>query len=307
MSNAGVVTCKAYKEADMQLVIDALREERGSLVLKTDLILNDVLLDEGKSLAMVGKNGVNSIAELRKELETNHPLENGKYRPRVEMAFCLMSAMDIMCQDLKGKIGARKEADDAKAEEDADPDSRLDPNERVSYKLEDRNWRPPENASADDTRIGNSRIVDGGAPQCLQVSPMPSALRHRAAAKRIGKIMTTEPDDAGLRKVYIEDQDVVDCDESCITVKFTEHSYHVRVEAPGGALEHGPEEMGEVDVTRSRWRLKRGKRLTITVAKRSAIPQKVSTTDTVTKALRVLGGVVLLFLFTLVLFLKKIH
>merc|ERR1712176_887127 len=79
--------------------------------------------------------------------------------------------------------------------------------------------------------------------------------------------MMSEPDKKGIRKVYIEDPEVVSCDESCISVQFLQTSYVVRVETGSEPLVLGPVEVGHIDKQSSSWRLSQGKRLTLVIHK----------------------------------------
>merc|ERR1712032_1106047 len=67
--------------------------------------------------------------------------------------------------------------------------------------------------------------------------------------------------------VYIEQEEVVSCEASLISVEFLSSSYSARVETVPEALVLGPVECGQVDIRASSWKLSKGKRLTISVVK----------------------------------------
>merc|ERR1712032_333573 len=67
--------------------------------------------------------------------------------------------------------------------------------------------------------------------------------------------------------VYIEQEEVVNCEASSISVEFLSTSYSIRVETVPEPLVLGPVECGQVDIRASSWRLSQGKRLTISVVK----------------------------------------
>lgn len=294
-TQAGIVCAKVYNEKEMKLVLSSLREMGGELILTQDLILHDTILDEGKSLCLCNKEKVNTLEEIHKELEASHVIVNGSYKPRVEFAFCEMSAMNKMVADIAGKLPAKKE-DDSDDEEDKIT-------EKLSYGLKGRDWKV-EQTGNDDARKADATIVTGGKPQCLDSEG--ARLRGRPAVKKITNILTAEPDSNGVMKVYIEDPAVVALDEANISVSFTDLSYHVRADTPSGLLEHGPQQCGEIDVATSKWRLSKGKRVTITLKRKKAITQKMPTHNTETKAAGVLIALILACVFVGVIFSKQL-
>eukprot|EP00930_Biecheleria_cincta_P059189 TRINITY_DN44943_c0_g1_i1.p1 TRINITY_DN44943_c0_g1~~TRINITY_DN44943_c0_g1_i1.p1 ORF type:complete len:360 (+),score=78.41 TRINITY_DN44943_c0_g1_i1:74-1153(+) len=267
----GTCCVKVYTEKDMQLILDSMKSEE-DLCLTQDLIISDKVLDEGKSLALIGRTSVKNMKELKAEISAEHRLnERKRYEPPVDLAFVNMAAVSGSCDQIKAQLDQKdKDKRDAEAsEENEEPEieeEEPDPGE-VSYKLPDREWVVPETA-AGDTREGNHGYVKGGAPQRLEeASKMgPATAAGAITEKPITSYMTSEANSKGVVKVYIEDEGVIDCDKSKITVLFSMNSYHVRAHVqPSTILFLGPVECGVIDPDTSSWKLSPGKRLTISL------------------------------------------
>mmetsp|Transcript_90168 Transcript_90168/g.254309 ORF Transcript_90168/g.254309 Transcript_90168/m.254309 type:complete len:322 (+) Transcript_90168:86-1051(+) len=269
-SSLGTACVTAYRTQDIEFILDAVAGEE-DLSLTRDLILRETILDEGRSLALVGEQVVKSVAEVRAELKRSHTWDDaGKYTPPVVLAFVQMSAMRTLCADLGAKMKdddkIAREQEQAKLEAAEYAELRLD---EVRYSMKSKEWIVPETVG-EDTRQGDERIVAGGAPRQLEADAK-TVIRQRRPPQKITAFSTAEKNDKGIVKVYIEDQGVANADEARISVTFMADAYSVRVEPPEGdanaaALTLGPVTCGALEVEQSSWRLSKGKRLTISLA-----------------------------------------
>eukprot|EP00403_Amphidinium_massartii_P021561 CAMPEP_0178393334 /NCGR_PEP_ID=MMETSP0689_2-20121128/12132_1 /TAXON_ID=160604 /ORGANISM="Amphidinium massartii, Strain CS-259" /LENGTH=326 /DNA_ID=CAMNT_0020013919 /DNA_START=80 /DNA_END=1056 /DNA_ORIENTATION=- len=283
-SGLGTTVVYMRTEKDLTTIIKALKSEE-ELVLTYDLIIDDKILDEGKTLCLLGKEMMKSITHLKVQIAQNHTLnDRGGFRPPVQLAFANMAGVGDSAKQITRQIKEKDEEKLAKeraAEEEADREEDRKLIEEAgdlsySYAFKGRDWNAPEVAAAEDTRRGNERFVSGGDPRKLaEVKPASSEGTSSKLERMISKYMTAEPNAEGVQKVYIEDPEVIQCKKEDIQVTFSADFYNVRVNAPSAVLVLGPVNCGRIDHVASSWRLSPGKRLTLTLA---------ATTETKTEA-----------------------
>lgn len=259
---------------DLEILFDALGGESG-LELTKDVILGSgdslEMIDEKKSLALIGKVCVKDADDARQKFKEQHGLigANGKFQNSVKVAFFNMGAVESavggIATDLKGKDQAKAQAEeDRLAAEEAAQDAIDIGGKKLSYKISGPKWEAPE-TPAEDCRKGNSRLVAGGDPEKLGSGDIKQT---RRTWRPITRYMVGEPDkQSGDFKVYVEDEEVVNCEAAKIHVEFLSSSYSLRVETGDEPLVLGPVECGQVDIRASKWRLSQGKRLTMTIMK----------------------------------------
>jgi len=280
------VCVKVCTKKDMDLIIASCDWSGGAGVLTKDLIICDKFLDEGKTLMLMDNEGVDNLQQVGLKLYRDHPInDKGSHEPPVGLAFGQGDALKDTAQDIKTKI----DADDAekKAKEKAEEEARLeaefwaDTNDvnvpKGSYYVKSREWAAPETTEEIvDTRKGDDRYVSGGPPKQLNGLAAAAAAAANANAstvpvkppRKITGYMATERDKQGRGKVYIDEPEVIKCDESQIQVKFEHNSYYVRVELEDGdVMTLGPVNCGLIGPNYCSWKLSKGKRLTITLAK----------------------------------------
>lgn len=68
------------------------------------------------------------------------------------------------------------------------------------------------------------------------------------------------------QKVYITDEDVVNCEQSRIKVDFKQTSYSVKVNSDSATYVLGPIQCGHILPSECSWKFSKGKRLTITLS-----------------------------------------
>merc|ERR1711924_120434 len=106
-------------------------------------------------------------------------------------------------------------------------------------------------------------FVAGGPPRSLGTANTPVTRRNASQKKiiqNITKYMADETNDKkGTQKVYIEEDAVVNCEESCINVQFQETSYLVNVATGSATFVLGPVNCGHINPEKSSWRLSKGK------------------------------------------------
>lgn len=280
-SGLGTVCIRIKHKSDIDALFDALGGDSG-LELMRDINLGHGdsldLIDERKSLALIGDKVVNSGEEALEEIKKQHGLigPDGKFQKSVKLAFFNMSAV----QDSVGSIAdnlKKNEAEKQRKEEEAQEaeQARLEAEQdakdigNASYYPTARDWVVPESIK-EDARKSDSRCVAGGSPQCLETTGETQIKRDKTKPdwRPITRYMVGEPAANGDFKVYVEDPEVVNAQKSCIKVEFLSSSYSVRVETPGlEPLVLGPIECGQLDMGHSSWRLSAGKRLTILLVK----------------------------------------
>jgi len=255
-SNLGVVCVKIRKVSELKLIIDNLDDD---LVLKTDLLLGEKLLDEGKQLGLIGKEVVDSLVKLEANIKEHHVLNGqGRYEPAIDLSFLNMSNMKDSCNQLRKQM--QKQDEEKRKKEQEELQAKLDEEDLrenelllqeagdLSYKVPARDWVAPETQEE------------------FHPKPLPSdeALKLKKTERRITRYMTAEPDDKGIVKVYIDDPDVANAAKENISVSFSMKTYTVRVKSTPPLL-LGPVECDVIDPDRSTWRLSQGKRLTLSL------------------------------------------
>lgn len=147
-----------------------------------------------------------------------------------------------------------------------------DVDEKLSYYMKGKKWVVPEDAAAkDDCRRDDAKVVAGGTPEQL-ANERKAARLETLRTRPIMKYMVGEENKGGQKgrsggtwKVYIEEPEVIHCDESLITVTFTRESYSVRADTGNEPLLLGPINIiNELDLKACSWKLSPGKRLTLT-------------------------------------------
>ncbi|CAJ1349626.1 unnamed protein product [Effrenium voratum] len=241
----------------VEKLIPATRPVSEELVLTKDLIINDKLLDEGKQLGLIGKEMVESLAQLEHHILEYHTLnDKGRYEPVIDLSFLNMSSMKDSCQQIKKQMQQKEES--KRKEEQAEMQAKLEEEDLwesqqllqeagdLSYKIPKREW-----------------IADA-----QEATPTPlataSAVSSGKAERRITRYMTAEPDDRGIAKVYIDDPEVANAPRESIDVSFSMSTYAVRVRSTP-PLVLGPVDCGVIDPEASSWRLSQGKRLTLSL------------------------------------------
>lgn len=253
-SNLGVVCVKIRKVSELKLIIDNLNDD---LVLKSDLLIGEKLLDEGKQMGLIGKEVVDSLVQLEAHIKEHHVLNGqGRYEPAIDLSFLNMSNMKDSCKQLKEQM--RKQDEEKRRKEQEELQAQLDEEDLrenqqllqeagdLSYKVPTRDWVAPNTQEH---------------PKAL---PSDEPLKVNKTERRITRYMTAEPDDKGIVKVYIDDPDVSNASKENISVSFSMRTYTVRVKSSPPLL-LGPVECDVIDPDRSTWRLSPGKRLTLSL------------------------------------------
>lgn len=265
---------------DLEILFGALGGSDGLLLTKdVTLGIGDGIdfVDEGLSLAMVGQKCVKDGEEARAEFKNQHGLinESGRFQKGVKVAFCNMGCMDDATKGIAQNIKEKDEKDKRAKEEEEERQRQAEEAAEIascgdlSYVPKTKEWVIPETVG-DDARKADASLVSGGSPQRLETTELPQAITsdaNKTKVRNITKYMVTEPDAKGMRKVYIEDPEVVECDEAQVFVKFLSTSYAVRVGTGSQPLVLGPVECGHIEARACSWRLSKGKRLTLTLAK----------------------------------------
>jgi len=240
----------------LKFIMDALTPD---LVLTTNLIINDKVLDEGKQLGLLGKEMIESRAQLERLIDEGHKLnERERFEPPIDLSFLNMSTMKDSCSQIKKQMQhqdeekrkqeqARLQAE-MEEEEIREDEQLLQEAGDLSYKVPARNWETP--------------VAQDSSPQIVDRSGQ--RLEAKTTEQRITRYMTAEPDDKGIVKVYIDDPDVANASKDLISVSFSMKTYMVRVNT-SPALILGPVECGVIDPEASSWRLSKGKRLTLSL------------------------------------------
>lgn len=255
-SNLGVVCVKIRKVSELKLIIDNLNDD---LVLKTDLLIGEKLLDEGKQMGLIGKEVVESLVQLEAHIKEHHVLNGqGRYDPAIDLSFLNMSNMKDSRKQLKEQM--RKQDEEKRRKEQEDLQAQMDEEDLrenqqllqeagdLSYKVPTRDWVAPN-------------IQEEFHPKPL---PSDEPLKINKTERRITRYMTAEPDDKGIVKVYIDDPDVANASKENISVSFSMRTYTVRVKSSPPLL-LGPVECDVIDPDRSTWRFSPGKRLTLSL------------------------------------------
>lgn len=270
------VCVKVKNKKDMEYVLSHLHED--SLHVAKDLNYNYEFVEEGRSLAMIEEEVCVSRKDFLRQIGKRVVTEDGTYRPVVSLAFINMPSVGKACKELALKIGANdKERKKKNGEEDEDDVEieeveDLDLGGKQSYYYNDpkRKWVEPE-VTGEDSRTGEAGVVTGGAPAHLETldTPVFKPKPKKDEFRPVKSYSTGEIDERkGIQKVYIEDPEVVNSDESNISFKFLQFAYTLRVEVPGNTpLVLGPVDCGHINPDASTWKLSKGKRLTVTLVR----------------------------------------
>ncbi|CAK8995514.1 unnamed protein product [Durusdinium trenchii] len=213
---------KPILEAELKLIVDNLNDE---LVLTTDLLLGEKLLDEGKQLGLIGQELVESLPQLELKIKEKHLLNSqSRYEPPIDLSFLNMSCMKDSCKQLKQQM--QQQDEDKRKKEQAELQAQLDEedlreNEQLLQEAGDLSYKIPER--------------DWVAPCQQESSPKPlepeESLKMKKSERRITRYMTAEPDDRGVVKVYIDDPDVANASKESISVSFSMKTYTVRIKS----------------------------------------------------------------------------
>jgi hypothetical protein len=266
----GIVCVTVRTVRDMDFIIKGSIDGKDGPVMNTYLIIDDKVLDEGKTLMMVGEKMVKTLDALQKELEASHTVYIGKdgnqrYDPPVKLAFLDAKSTSDTVSNIAKNIGENEKKKKDKEMAELEAEYWADTNDiqvpKGSYLVQTKEWTVPEGVKVDFT------------PQRLETeakdAPAPAA-PGRPAPRKITRYATSEANARGARKVYIEEPEVVDCEEEQIEVRFRLDSYFVQVTlANGEQLCLGPCSCGLIDPAASSWKLSKGKRLTLSLEKDS--------------------------------------
>lgn len=265
----GTTVVKVRSRSELNMILERMDNDEGVLLLK-DLTFDYEFLEEGRSLALVDKEGCDSKSAMFEVIAKDHEeQDDGKFVPPVQFSFFHKQSVEKSVAAIAKTLGANQKAkEEREFHEDAYEEAGIGKDEKFQYGVQGRDWEVPE-LTGKDARQGDERYVAGGAPRELGNSaPIATASVGGAPIhKKITKYMTGDPmtDTKRVQKVYVEEDEVVNCDESHITVEFKQTSYSVQAMSPSATYVLGPIECGHIVPSQSSWRLSKGKRLTITL------------------------------------------
>lgn len=266
----GTTVVKVRTRSELNMILERMDDSEGVLLLK-DLTFDYEFLEEGRELALVDKEGCETKSAMFAVIAKDHEeKDDGKFVPSVQFSFFHKASVEKSVAAIAKTLGAnQKRKDEKQFHDDAYEDAGIGKNEKFQYSVDNRDWEVPE-LTGKDARQGDERYVAGGAPRELGSSaPIATAAAGGAPIhKRITKYMTGEPmtDTKRVQKIYVEDEEVVNCDESRIRVEFKQSSYSVQAMSSSATHVLGPIECGHIVPSQSSWRLSKGKRLTITLS-----------------------------------------
>jgi len=267
----GFDTCmvKMRCKADLDMLLERMDDDEG-LVLTKDLTFDYEFLEEGRSLSLCGKEAMRSKTEWLQHIDTHHELlEDGTYKPHVDLAFFAMDSVATAVQNLAVVMGKNMvEREKKEFQTKTMKEAGIGKDECFGYKIPTRDWVVPETTNESDNRGSIDRFVSGGTPKALGTTEATAVASKAPPIKKITKYSTGEPDAVKLNtKVYIEQAEVVNVDEGRIKVDFKQTSYTVRVDTLDATYVLGPLECGHIIPSLCSWRLSKGKRITITLQK----------------------------------------
>eukprot|EP00933_Yihiella_yeosuensis_P075813 TRINITY_DN8535_c2_g1_i5.p1 TRINITY_DN8535_c2_g1~~TRINITY_DN8535_c2_g1_i5.p1 ORF type:complete len:358 (+),score=89.35 TRINITY_DN8535_c2_g1_i5:102-1175(+) len=256
--------------SQLELVLNCLGGEK-DLKMKQDLTINEKLIEKGKTLTLVGKEMVTRTWQVEKEIKEKHCVtDEGEYVPPVDLAFVNMDVANqaiagiAAAEEQKKKQRLAEEQRELEEEDEQEDEEILKEAGDLSYKLQQRIWQAVE-TQVDDVRKDNEHFVSGGAPKRLEVQEV-SKKSSEPKERPISRYMTSDPDKKGVRKVYLEDPEVVSVEKESIEVSFSMNYYTVRVKTANGPMVLGPIDCGYICPEECSWRFSQGKRLTLTLA-----------------------------------------
>jgi len=262
----GTTIVKVYNRSGLDMILERMDDGEGVLLLR-DLTFDYEFLEEGRSLALVDKEGVDSKSQMHAVIKLQHEEnEDGKFKPPLQFSFFQKSSVEKSVAAIAFNLGEsqkKKEAQDWTNE--TFEEAGIGKNEKFQYAVGNKDWHIPE-LTGEDGRQGDTRYVSGGAPKGLGSSAPIATVAASPVIKKITKYMTGEKDEKKkVQKVYIEEEDIVNCEESRIHIEFKQTSYSVKVNSSSATYVLGPIECGHIIPSNSSWRLSKGKRLTISL------------------------------------------
>lgn len=261
----GTTVVKVRSKMDLEMIVERMEDGEG-LDLVRDLTFDYEFLEEGRSLVLVEKTGVYTKAEMYAAIAAEcEEKADGKFDPPLTFAFFIKSCAESAVAGLAEEIakGDKKRKEQAFTD-DAYAEAGIGKDEKFQYNVERRKWDTPESISAADTRQGDTRYVQGGPPKALGSGGQVDTGGGATLIKKITKYMTGDRDEQRkLQKVYITDEDVVNCEQSRIKVDFKQTSYSVKVNSDSATYVLGPIQCGHILPSECSWKLSKGKRLTI--------------------------------------------
>merc|ERR1740117_1739437 len=92
-------------KADLDMLLERMDDDEG-LVLLHDLTFDYEFLEEGRSLSLCGKEAMRSKTEWLEHIDAHHELlEDGTYKPHVDLAFFAMDSVATAVQNLAVVMG----------------------------------------------------------------------------------------------------------------------------------------------------------------------------------------------------------